>query len=121
MNQQTFDRLFAEQVDRSRNVLCEKAKEYAIGDRLHNFKVAAELQNCSVPAALAGMMAKHTISVYDMCKDPNWEDFSLSLWEEKLGDHINYLFLLNAAVREAYAETEQSESDFIWPVSGDSK
>ena len=86
-----------------------------------NFKVAAELQNCSVPAALAGMMAKHTISVYDMCKDPNWEDFSLSLWEEKLGDHINYLFLLNAAVREAYAEAEQSESDFIWPVGGDSQ
>lgn len=49
-------------------VLGVKAGEYATDDRLHNFKVAAELEKTSPQAALAGMMAKHTVSIYDMCR-----------------------------------------------------
>lgn len=39
-----FERIFEEQVERSRSVLISKAKEYATEDRLHNFKVAAALE-----------------------------------------------------------------------------
>ena len=81
------------------DTLKDKAKEYATnGDRLHNFKVASGIQGVTSQAALAGMMAKHTVSVYDMCESgerhPDW------MWQEKITDSINYLLLLNAMVRE---------------------
>ena len=98
MNTTTFERLFEEQVNRSRSVLVSKAKEYATEDRLHNFKVAAALEGKTPEQALAGMMAKHTVSVYDMAE--SGLAYPIELWQEKITDHINYLFLLNAIVRE---------------------
>lgn len=81
--------------------LLNKAKEYATdGDRLHNFKVAADVQGISPTAALAGMVAKHTVSVYDMIGTGNV--YPLELWEEKIKDSINYLFLLWALLNEEY-------------------
>ena len=83
------------------DTLLAKAKEYATdGDRLHNFKVAADVQGISPTAALAGMMAKHTVSVYDMIG--TGEVYPLPLWEEKIKDSINYLFLLWALIHEEY-------------------
>lgn len=93
-----FERIFEEQVERSRSVLISKAKEYATEDRLHNFKVAAALEGKTPEQALAGMMAKHTVSVYDMAE--SGLVYPIELWQEKITDHINYLFLLNAIVRE---------------------
>ena len=81
------------------DTLTAKAKEYASdGDRLHNFKVAAAVQGIAPSAALAGMMAKHTVSVYDMIA--NADDYTMDLWEEKIKDSINYLFLLWALLHE---------------------
>ena len=81
------------------DTLMAKAKEYAIdGDRLHNFKVASTVQGITPTAALAGMMAKHTVSVYDMIR--TGEVYPLDLWEEKIKDSINYLFLLWALLQE---------------------
>lgn len=98
MTSERFDNVTREQIQRSTDVLLNKAKEYATDDRLHNFKVAAALQGCSPKQALAGMMAKHTVSVYDMCM--SGETYSVELWHEKITDHINYLLLLNAMVAE---------------------
>ena len=94
-----FERIFDEQVERSRMVLVNKASEYATEDRLHNFKVAAALEGKTQEQALAGMMAKHTVSVYDMAE--SGLAYPIELWQEKITDHINYLFLLNAIVRES--------------------
>ena len=93
-----FERIFEEQVERSRIVLVNKAGEYATEDRLHNFKVAAALEGKTPEQALAGMMAKHTVSVYDMAE--SGQPYPIERWQEKITDHINYLFLLNAIVRE---------------------
>ena len=93
-----FERIFEEQVERSRILLVNKASEYATEDRLHNFKVAAALEGKTPEQALAGMMAKHTVSVYDMAE--SGLAYPIDLWQEKITDHINYLFLLNAIVRE---------------------
>lgn len=48
-----------------------KTKEYTGDDtdRLGAFKAAAALQQCTPEQALAGMLAKHIISLYDMCFD----------------------------------------------------
>lgn len=83
---------------RCRNLLNIKATEYATEDRLHNFKVAAELQGVDPKQALAGMMAKHTVSVFDMCMSD--DTHKSSLWDEKVCDSINYLLLLRALVAE---------------------
>jgi hypothetical protein len=81
------------------DTLTAKAKEYAAdGDRLHNFKVAAAVQGIAPTAALAGMMAKHTVSVYDMIG--TGKVYPMALWEEKIKDSINYLFLLWALLHE---------------------
>ena len=98
MTTEKFNRLTEDQINRSFDILCNKAKEYATEDRLHNFRVAASLQGVTELQALAGMMAKHTVSVYDMCS--SGAEYPLSLWEEKITDHINYLLLLNAMVHE---------------------
>ena len=93
-----FERIFEEQVERSRIVLVNKASEYATEDWLHNFRVAAALEGKTPEQALAGMMAKHTVSVYDMAE--SGLAYPIDLWQEKITDHINYLFLLNAIVME---------------------
>lgn len=79
--------------------LMNKAQEYATdGDRLHNFKVAGAVQGISPVKALAGMMAKHTVSVYDMIG--TGAEYPLELWEEKIKDSINYHLLLWALIQE---------------------
>ena len=99
MNGEKFEQLTKEQITTCIDVLCGKAKEYATTDRLHNFRVAAKLQGISETQALAGMMAKHSVSVYDMCMSNHRHP--IALWQEKITDSINYLLLLNAMVREA--------------------
>ena len=87
-------------------VLGAKGEEYATdNDRLHNFKVAAQVQGITVKEALSGMMAKHTVSVYDMIADG--KDHSQEKWDEKILDHINYLILLRAIVVEEKAEASR--------------
>ena len=45
------------------------------------------------------MMSKHIISIYDMCFSEQ-TIYDQSIWNEKITDTLNYLFLLNALVRE---------------------
>ena len=104
MNNEIFERLLDERINKCRDTLVVKAKEYATEDRLHNFKVAAELQGCTPVKALAGMMCKHTVSVYDLINEfEAGNKISMKLWDEKIGDSINYLLLLNALVNEDLA------------------
>ena len=48
---------------------------------------------------LAGMLAKHIVSLYDMCFDDGTH-YDISTWDEKITDSLNYLFLLKAIVKE---------------------
>lgn len=96
MDHQEFEEIFERQVEKMRSTLVKKAAEYATDDRLHNFRVAATLQGITEREALAGMMAKHTVSVYDLLSEPTLA--SQATWDEKVGDHLNYLILLQAIV-----------------------
>ena len=98
MKTELFNVILKKQIDRINELVVTKAQEYATDDRLHNFKVAAELQNCTMDQALAGMMAKHTVSIYDMCNTD--KPSPLEMWDEKITDHIIYLILLRAVVEE---------------------
>ena len=101
MNTEDFNKIIHEQIERCEAALCKKADEYATNDMLHNFKAAAEIQNCLPTTALGGMMAKHTVSVYDMIRGlEDGRSYPIELWNEKIGDSINYLLLLAALIRE---------------------
>lgn len=100
MNQKDFQKIVEKQLKRSADLLVVKGKEYDTNecDRLKSFKVAGNLIGETQTEALAGMMAKHTVSVYDMCKSPN--KYNLDKWNEKITDSINYLLILRAMVVE---------------------
>ena len=122
MNSEWFEKVIKEQIKTCEDVLIGKAKEYATDDdRLHNFKNAAGMMSCDPKEALAGMMAKHTISVYDMCR--SGKDYPIELWNEKITDHINYLLLLKAVVEEEKSPIGKTKEylftdfvkDILWP------
>ena len=97
MNQEQFRTITDGQLRLSQAVLEAKGHEYAVdSDVFANFKTAAHLQKITVREALAGMMAKHTVVIYDMINAT--EQFEVDLWTEKITDHINYLLLLKALV-----------------------
>jgi hypothetical protein len=98
MDHDTLKGFVKAQIKLCEDVLIVKGKEYGATDRLHNFRVAAELQGIEPRNALAGMMAKHTVSIYDMCCSDAY--FTQAQWDEKITDHINYLLLLSAMVKE---------------------
>lgn len=108
MNTKRFNEVIEDRLNLCVSVLCKKADEYATDDRLHNFKVAAKLQNCTPEKALAGMMCKHTVSVYDLINDlEKGKCATREMWEEKIGDSLNYLLLLTAMLEERF-ECESS-------------
>lgn len=99
MDNATFNTIIEAKIEEIRNTLVGKAKEYAADhDRLHNFAVTAKVRDQNLTQALAGMMVKHTVSVYDMIN--SGEAYSKALWDEKTGDHLVYLLLLQATIVE---------------------
>lgn len=97
MDAKTFEQIFEAQVEQSRAVLVAKAKEYANDDdRLHNFKLASHLIGGTPEQALWAFDVKHIISLRDMIL--SGKEFPEEVWLEKLGDYINYGFLLRALI-----------------------
>lgn len=114
MRTEQFEEVINNRIETCKSVLCSKAEEYATDDRLHNFKVAGKLQKCTPVKALGGMMAKHTVSVYDLID--NYEQgkaISKEMWVEKIGDSINYLLLLTALLEEDEKLTKKYKNGFI--------
>ena len=110
MNTAEFVEVVKDQYLHCCDVLIGKSEEYASdAERLHHFFAAAGMMGCDPKEALAGMMAKHTISIYDMCR--SGLQYPMELWEEKITDHINYLFLLKAVVEDEQARIRAGETE----------
>lgn len=111
MNSNDFNAVIEQQQVRSSQMLYSKNAHYnAEGDKLASFKKAAALRGQTPRQALAGMMLKHTVSVYDLCDATDVG--SLETWNEKITDHINYLLLLRAIVdEEAMADPNKQASE----------
>jgi hypothetical protein len=101
MDSLKFNEILGSRISKITEVLGKKAAEYARGDRLHNFKAAARMGNTTPEDALLGMWRKHLISVFDIIEDTKKGiDPTEYLIDEKIGDSINYLILLEALMRE---------------------
>ena len=112
MTNEEFEKIIGTAISRCIDTLQVKQGEYATEDRLHNFNVAARLLGCTPHTALAGMMAKHTVSVYDLIqRHEKDEHIPIELWREKIGDSINYLLLLTAMVEGEQAARYSGEKE----------
>lgn len=97
MTNSQFNKILESRIKRIKQTLNKKAGEYARNDRLYNFKRASEIQRNKPEQALMGMFMKHLVSVIDIIETG---DYTTELINEKIGDSINYLILLEAILKE---------------------
>jgi hypothetical protein len=102
MTAEQFDEIVTQRCHKIVKTLVEKGKEYRRNnDPLHNFRIAAKVQNTTEEKALWGFAAKHYVSFLDILNDieqgriPEQE-----VVDEKIGDLINYLILCEASIKE---------------------
>jgi len=99
MTTDRFEELLQNRIEKIGTVLGKKADEYAQnGDRLFNFRQAARINGTSMTESLWGMGTKHLVSVLDLIHGrlENTKEMA----DEKIGDMINYLILLEAVLTE---------------------
>lgn len=103
MHAMRFNEVLFDQFAKMEAVLASKADEYAVDDdRLSNFKKAAALQGITPAQACQGMMTKHLVSVSDMVM--SGKEYPMEVWEEKIGDSLNYMILLKALIVEEHTK-----------------
>lgn len=113
MKTDQFEAIFQHRVGHAQETLVEKAKEYASKtDRLHNFKAQGALNGVSALEACWGNASKHAVSVADMVREEGRgaTEYPMSMWDEKLGDLLNYCILTYACV------CEQKKVDMTHPT-----
>lgn len=99
MEHREFEGILVQQLARVSSVLGVKTEEYATDtDQLSNIRASAELQHIPMREAVAGMMSKHTVSIYAMCRDA--DRHTIERWDEKITDQIIWLILLRAVLEE---------------------
>ena len=104
-----FNKIIENRLEKIRSVLFAKAGEYASStDRMHNFNVAARINDQTPEQALWGMYTKHLVSVLDLI---SWaeicpEKLSKERVDEKIGDSINYHILLEGLLLAAIKDVE---------------
>ena len=109
MNHETFKEIITQMQEDSLATLLEKNSGYSNADPLHNFRQAAKLKGETTLKAIGGMMAKHTVSIYDLINKASEEYVPEEVWFEKIQDHMNYLLFLWAAVEETVVEQNSFE------------
>ena len=109
MRASEFNKILSSRLEKTRATLGTKAREYAMDDRLHNFRIAALVNGTTAPHALWGMATKHLVSIMDIIegRKPNIK----VLVEEKIGDLVNYLILLEAILQEDREGKEGKEGE----------
>ena len=107
-----FELLVNNRLFLTEKVLGQKADEYVLAeDRLSNFKRAAALQQCTPEKSLLGFVTKHIVALYDFVdKLEAGQVEDLLRWNEKLGDIINYMILLEGLVIERHQKNETSNT-----------
>lgn len=109
MNSKDFNEIVLRRLDLVEDTLTKKAAEYAVNDdRLHNFNKAAAFTGKSREECLWGMALKHLVSVTDIIDKISVGQLpSKHLLDEKIGDLINYLCLLEVSITEKIENNER--------------
>lgn len=114
MNSSTFNHIISSRLKSLNKLLTEKGEEYAHGDRLSNFKDAAQLNQCTEETVLWGYVTKHIIALKDFVKlieDTPAQAPSSAQLLEKTGDIAIYMLLLEAILIEhGFVEAPDAET-----------
>lgn len=102
MNHEDFERMLEYRIVKIAKVLKNKSIEYAPGsDRFHNFRVAARMDDETPERSLKGMWKKHLVAVFDIIDELDYGKYPTEeTIDEKIGDSINYLILLEGLLRD---------------------
>lgn len=103
LSEEQFQIYLKQRLDKIKEILEIKAKEYVRNeDRLHNFNVAAKMSNQTRESILwNGFALKHLVSLNDIINDlEKGKTNPINLVEEKIGDLINYLILLEMCFKQ---------------------
>jgi len=101
MTNEEFTEVVERRIKILKSTLISKGEEYGkTKDRLKNFKDAANLIECSNEEALLGFVAKHIIALKDFIHDQSAFNITREQWDEKIGDIIAYMVLLDGLLTE---------------------
>lgn len=111
MNTQTFNTAIEDQIQRCKDTLIKKSDYGTDTDRLHNFQAYADLAGVTLEQACGGFLGKHIVSIYDLIREGAQGTASTrGIWDEKIGDAINYLLILSAIVRRFDADKREQRT-----------
>lgn len=109
MTFEEFGRIVDRRLGIIADVLGKKGRHYNRGaERFHNFKRGGEIAGVSPERALWGYLTKHLISVLDIIDGQ--VPLTQELIDEKMGDCINYFFLLEGLFTERLQVESQNRA-----------
>ena len=102
MTEKEFQDVLTTRLTKIKETLSSKAEEYATdNDKLHNFNVGARLTGQTREKVLWGFAIKHYISFLDILDSLDKGKLPTErLVDEKIGDLINYLVLVEASLKD---------------------
>lgn len=104
MTQDDFTTLLDARLEKIRATLVSKRAEYAApSDVLHNFKKGAAMLRCRPATVLVGYLTKHLVSIFDIVDEIETgaiREGRERQIDEKVGDALVYLILLEAIIME---------------------
>jgi len=99
MKAKEFEQLFERRVKMCRKTLVQKAEEYSSEeDRLYNFKRGSDFLGQTPSESCLSYMTKQLVSVYDLVQSD--KRITQAIIDEKIGDAINYLVLLEGCLHD---------------------
>lgn len=110
MTEDRFDEIISETLDKIKETLIVKGKEYRRnGNVFHNFDEGSKRSGLIREKVLDGFLLKHEISITDMTNDliegklPKIETV-----EEKFGDNLIYLLIKKASIIDKIEQQDVS-------------
>ena len=104
MKQDDFAALLQRRLDKIQETLVSKRAEYAAPeDVLHNFKKGAAILRCTPAECCVSYLTKHLVSIFDIMDEIGkgvHRDNRAEQVDEKIGDALVYLILLEAIIME---------------------
>lgn len=106
MSIEEFNEIIEKRISLIKRTLAQKSKEYSTDDdKFHNFKSSVGMSFHKAPEKIAWeFMTKHLQSIKDMLEHVEIDGYnghpSESHIDEKIGDAINYLILIEGMLKE---------------------
>jgi hypothetical protein len=120
MTEERFDQIISETLDKIKETLIVKGKEYRRNNNVfHNFDEGSKRSDLIREKVLDGFLLKHEISIADMTNDlVEGKLPKIETVEEKFGDNLIYLLIKKASIIDRIDEYNlEQEHQKYWSSS----